>query len=380
MADTEDRLGSCAWLHDFFHPRESALFGVAALLCTALILTFLVEASEEEELEGLRHWAQLPWERVDCKVRKAGISYTGDCSNHSSQTMRHLHRPPSYNYSACAAPVGLPNGCSDAVRRAFAGTRRLAAADGVFLRPAVPLSSSSRVVEGSHKRRLRQRRPGAGDWQFDQTCYDRFVLWALMQVAGDEGDDGRCSYRTGLLGQSEDADWKRILVGRGNLDSGTKRKCWQLTLQSVGLLELHTCRVLALEDPRRWEEASAAWAQQQRNIRVVLAVLGVVLVILGIGVVVLHQWCWKAGVERWTDLLKPGMLFRIEDPLEGSESTRARLVRERWEHFRANVLADYQPRVLSAREYARVPATDLVGIGSSEVSRFPRGHALAPAQ
>lgn len=339
----------CAWLQECLHPREAALLAAALLLCCSLVLTSFC-GSPDDELDDLQHWAQHPWERVDCRIKDVGISYVGDCSNESFATMKTLHPRPVYNYSDCVSPP-MPKGCSSTVKHTFSSGRRLG---------HVEQQQQQHAAVHDHadsRRNQRQRSFARGrilKEQFTELCHDRFALWAAVNV-GDHASV--CGYRTGLLGHSTYTKWDEVLKDQGAITAGSSQTCWLFTLKSVGLLRMHVCNIVALEDPKRWPEAADKWVQQQLSTQRQLLGLGVSLLFLGIVAAGIHHWCWSSRVERWDDLVlgcegcfrQGWWLYGRPGPPE-AESERVRFVRERWRFFRANVLAEYQP-VGSAREY-----------------------------
>jgi len=363
----DPRPGVCKWMHEFLHPREFMLLSFTGLLCTFLVFMSFV-GHHDDELDDLRHWAQQPWEPVSCSVKQAGITYTGDCTTKASATLKFIKPTPSYNFTKCIDR--MPESCDAAVQKTFWRGRRLAAAAepgptaaaaaaGVLrpLEEGEAAGSSSEDDLHAQERKLRGHRPG----QFGQLCHNTFALWALMQVDTDGGQEVMCSYGAGLLKESVSSDWERTLAGRGELDSGASHTCWRLTLESIGLMKVHDCHVVALTEPKTWEHASEAYVQQQHGLQSVLMGVGGFVAVLGLVVVLVHHLLWKAGVERWSDLLAVDALSRLPclDFANGSDSARARLTRERWGHFRANVLAEYRSGLPpSSRDYERVPASD----------------------
>merc|ERR1712194_878900 len=78
---------------------------------------------------------------------------------------------------------------------------------------------------------------------------------------GDVADHSTCGYPFGLLSQSADTRWNRVQGEYYELHPGTNRTCWVLTLPEAGLLQMHDCHLVALEDPRLWPKAKDEWLE-----------------------------------------------------------------------------------------------------------------------
>jgi len=329
-------LESCGETLDCLPPRE-VLQGFIVVLLVLAVLLWTFCGMPEDAIDDLNHWAEQPWQRVDdCKVNTSGIAYLGDCVVETYATIKLVHPRPKFNFSACAGMEEEPASCRKAVGEAFSKGRRLQA-DTVAAHapPAEP-------------RRLKQH--------VDELCRDTFAVWAAVEVEGNDV----CGYPTGLLSKSSDARWQRALEQYQELTPGTSRPCWLLTLVGAGLLSMHDCHIVALEDPRLWPKARDKWLASEMSTRRKRFWTGIFLAVVG------FLACWvlhgakSSQIERWEDLSNCLDTFgcqpcsTVERPPQ-TESERVRFVRDRWQRFRANMLSDFEA-LHSAREYMRVPA------------------------
>lgn len=356
------RCCDCLCIQEHLHPREFVLLVIAFFGCLAILLGALSYVTDDAAAR-LKTWANKNWTRTECQVKDAGVSYTGDCVNESDSVVKAVRKIPNYDYRDCQAEV--EPACRDALHAAFGASltamRRLGD-------DSAPRAEASQVAPrdggagrfaalAAPRRRLEPKHLG-------ELCYNEFVAWAEVELEGVR----ECGYRTGIITDSADRQWGMAMASFGRI---TKARggmpCWHLTVRTAGLLRMHSCRVIALEDPEDWPMPFDVprWLQPA-----LLLGAGICALLAGVAAMV-HQRCWSMGVDNWADLgkvfcmapsrTKPRRAATASLPPGAddaeSDAERAAAVRGRWWAFRASVLSEYE-LLGSAREYAPTGASE----------------------
>lgn len=291
---------SCAALSDYLRPREAGLLALGLLSALALLLAAL-SFFDSDQYDDLRHWAQRPWVADKCAVLKTGISYVGDCKGTEWSSLRPQHRPPAFNYSECPAAAEHER-CREIASRALHTGRRLGART-----------------------------------QPNLLCRDIFLPWASVRLFGRQ----HCAYRTGLAEGSRVFAWDEALRSRKALEAAPSLTCWLLKVEAEPSgREGPACSVLALQAPSSWPEVDGSFVEHQRAIRSALLCGAFLAATAAAAVAVAHRWCFQADIQRWADPVEQDSLSMTAREVE---SARLRDVRDRWNLFRASILAEYQP-------------------------------------
>lgn len=293
-------------IHAYLPPREAALQGVALCITVAVLLA-VFSLFDADDFDDLHHWAQREWMLDNCTVVKAGIEYVGDCRGKAWFSMRPQHAPPSFNYSECTVDTsegcaGLPDFVVDMGRRL--GSRSMP----------------------------------------DFLCRDSFLPWAVVMVRGGY----TCSYRSGLARGSKILVWDDARHYDRQLAAGSERQCWLLRMSRPEAAEPESssdrsarlpCDVVALEDPNTWPDVKRSWVQKQRWIRTLLLFAALGSTVSACAIALLHLWLSRVEVQGWDQLNQRETTLA---PMPEDESERVHGVRDRWNVFRAGMLAEYQ--------------------------------------